>query len=194
MRALVCGLVVCLGLPAASAAAEPEAWETLAPAGAHFRVDLPAGAVYDATSSMTLAGRIVEQRYSVEDADAAFWVTWTRLPRVALWLARGDGILGSVRKDVLGRAGVAEVQWIAVTAGGIEGRELRYTLHRDGEEHEGRLRAFLRGSTLYVFHGQARTPAGSAQLERHLRSIAFEWDGDPNARAGGRAGRPPAPE
>lgn len=176
MRALLCGFLVCLALPAALGAAEAEPWETLAPEGAGFRVDMPPGAVYDATSSRTLAGRIVEHRYSVESADAAFWVTWTTLPRVALWLAGGDGILGRVRKDVLGRDGVSEVAWDPATAGEAEGRELRYTLQRGEDVQQGRLRAFLRERTLYVFHGQARTPAGSRQLERLLQSIGFERD------------------
>lgn len=176
MRALACGLLVCLGLPASLGAVGADAWEAVAPEGAGFRVDMPPGAVYDATSSTTLAGRIVEHRYSVESADAAFWVTWTRLPRVALWLARGDGILGSVRKDVLSRDGVEEVEWVVTRAGEVEGRELRYTLERGQDEREGRLRAFLRERTLYVFHGQTRTPAGSHQLERLLRSIGLDAD------------------
>jgi hypothetical protein len=167
-------LLVCLGLPASLGAVTAEAWETLAPEGMGFRVDMPRGAVYDATASMTLAGRIVEHRYWVKSADAAFWVTWTRLPRVALWLARRDGILGSVRKDVLSRDGVEEVAWVATTLGEIEGRELRYTLERGKDERHGRLRVFLRDRTLYVFHGQARTPEGSRQLERLLRSIGLE--------------------
>ncbi len=171
MRALLCGFLACLVLTALLGAAGAEPWETVAPEGAGFRVEMPPGAVYDATSSMTLAGRIVEHRYSVESADAAFWVTWTMLPRVALWLARRDGILGSVRKDVLGRDGVTEVAWEASSAGETKGRELRYALRRGHREHEGRLQVFLRERTLYVFHGQGRTPAGSAQLERLLRSI-----------------------
>jgi hypothetical protein len=64
-----------------------------------------------------------------------------------------------------------------VRAGDVEGRELRYRLRESPEaggpeaELDGRLRCFLRDRTLYVFHGEARTPAGSAQMERLFGSI-----------------------
>jgi hypothetical protein len=173
MRALPGAVLVCLGLAAPGGAATGQAWETIAPEDAGFSVEMPAGAVYEAASNVTLAGRIVEHRYSVASADASMWVTWTSLPRVALWMAGGDGILGRVRKDVLGRDGVEERAWAAAWAGAVEGRELRYSLRRGEARDEGRLRAFLEERTLYVFHGQARTPAGSAQLERLLDSIRF---------------------
>jgi hypothetical protein len=166
-------LVLLLLAPALGAAGEE--WAPLQPEGAAFSVQLPATPRYERSSNRTIAGRVVEHEYIVETPDVGFWVTWTRLPRPALWFVGRDGIYQSVRRELLDGEGRRELSFEEVELGSRGGCQVRYA-DLDPEEGlgEGRLQAFLVGRHLYVFHARARTAAGRPYLERFFASIRLE--------------------
>jgi len=167
---LLTALVLLLLAPAAPAAGEE--WPLLQPEGAAFSVRLPVTPRYERSSNRTIAGRVVEHEYIVETPDVGFWVTWTRLPRLALWFVARDGIYQKVRKELLDGGSRRERSFEEVELGSRGGGEVRY-VDRDPDEGlgEGRLQAFLVGRHLYVFHARARTAAGRPALERFFSSI-----------------------
>jgi hypothetical protein len=179
VRVLLTALVLLL----LASAAAGEGWPLLQPEGGAFSVRLPATPRYERSSNRTIAGRVEEHEYIVEMPDVGFWVTWTRLPRVALWFAARDGIYRNVRKELLGGGDRQETAFEEVGIDVQSGREVRYR-DRDPEEGlgEGRLQAFLVGRTLYVFHGRARTEAGRLAMERFFASIRLGAGVSPTSR------------
>jgi len=170
VRVILTALVLLLLAPVAPAAGE--GWVLLQPQETDFSVRLPATPRHERSSNRTIAGRVEEHEYIVETPDVGFWVTWTRLPRVALWFAARDGIYRNVRKELLAGGDRQETSFEEVEIDAQSGREVGYR-DRDPEEGlgEGRLQAFLLGRTLYVFHGRARSEAGRPALERFFASI-----------------------
>jgi hypothetical protein len=170
VRVLLAALGLLLLAPVDPAAGQ--GWVLLQPEETGFSVRLPATPRYERSSNRTIAGRVEEHEYIVETPDVGFWVTWTRLPRVALWFAARDGIYRNVRKELLDDGDRRETAFEEVRIGVQSGREVQYR-DRGPDEGlgEGRLQAFLVGRTLCVFHGRARTGAGRPAMERFFASI-----------------------
>lgn len=161
-------------------AAAGDSWVELRPDSAGFRVELPGTPEYEPTSNLTVVGRIVEHLYVREEAEATFWVTWSRLPRVAIWFAARDGIFENVRRGFLERSDVEAGEFTTVYAGALEGRELRYVSEEPGPgAGRGRLRTFLDGRTLLVFDAVSRSSRGAAMVDRFFESLQIGPQPDP---------------
>jgi hypothetical protein len=149
-----------------------DSWSAVAPDGAGFRALLPGPPDYRRSSGFTPAGRIVEHLYRLEADGASFWITWSELPRLALWFAARDGIFENVRRDFLGRGEVRELSFGEAALGEHAGHELRYSsAERSGR---GRLQVYLVGRRLFVFDATAWTSGGDAEVERFFDSLRLD--------------------
>jgi hypothetical protein len=171
------GWIVALVMAFAStAAAEP--WVRVEPEGAGLAADLPGTPTYESSSDFTVVGRVVEHLFTREESEATFWITWVRLPRVALWFAAKDGIFENVRKGFLERSDVSAGAFREVSLGSLRGRELEYVSEESGAARgRGRVRTFLRGRTLLVFDAVSRSGAGDAAVERFFASVRIDPEG-----------------
>jgi len=147
------------------------AWQGLSPEGAGFEAVLPGEPVYETSRSSTPVGRVVEHMYRLEGEAASFWITWTELPRAALWFQSRDGILERVRRSYADRDELQAGSFEAVSLGDHAGRELAY--RENASSAEGRVRTFLVGRRLYIFDA-AWTSPGRAQVERFFDSLQIQ--------------------
>lgn len=147
------------------------ALEEFSPEGSGFEAVLPGEPVYETTRNSTPVGKMVEHMYRLEGESASFWITWTDLPRAALWFQSPDGILERVHKDYAQRDELETGSFEAVSQGAHAGRELAY--RENGASLEGRVRTFLVGRRLYVFDA-AWTASGQALVERFFASVRIQ--------------------
>lgn len=135
---------------------------------------LPGAPSGERSSRITPLGKVVEHLHKLESDAATFWVTWTDLPRLALFLSGDERIYQKVRRETLEEPSVSQIAFRSVTVGDHAGRELLYIeAGADEQDRSGRLQTYLIGNRLYVFDSVAHEDVAPRAVERFFSSIAF---------------------
>jgi hypothetical protein len=152
--------LLCLLLLALTAPLRADTWQTLSSDSGRFTVLLPGQAAFEQKVDTTPLGPIYQNTYTWKDGTVTIVVDYNDLPPTALLLGGAPMIFDEVRQGFIRRTGASVTGSTDLTLLGNPGREIAFILPGP-PSRQGRARAYLVGSRLYVLTYSGGQPEGA---------------------------------